>query len=1265
MTHFLSATPPLAAPVQEKKAASLIRIILINSPYRTGSIDYVPLEGGTALTGENGTGKTTTIKLQGIFNGSHLSTAARKEGGGQDSFVDRYLPAMDSYVLFEYRRENGGLRLAGLRRNTRNEPSYFFVNSAFGENLFTEENEQGVMQFVRSDQILNHIRALLGSNAAVKTVSSTKEYQRVITGNFTRNEKNLAALAQDFSLISARGGRDNRLMLDYRRIPEVMLSRKLETDVLFDLLVSMSRDDHHAETKEGDVGVVGINLDGQTIEGWIEDTKALRKVAAHHKDYKRALVCAEQEQALAHDFSRLAQQSQSALVHFKQQTHQFEQRIISHTAAARAEETEMLSALSVKRSQHDTLVSLCNQHKGDIDSLTQRKTLYDAEKTEEKSRELLGLPNHRQALEQEERRYERLTGDFKELSAKHEREKIRISQERQAAERQIDIDFNACRDRGDEDKEAAQHAYEQTQRRIDGDSIYDLSELFGKVSAAAQTLGQLNAQKAHPEPDNELVQAKAQREKELAAYKEHEVAAVATVQQAELAVSAAALELSKEERNHDQLTQKERAINATLVDLNARLSPNVGSVCHYLVENESEYAAYRMGQVLREDLFLSPTHAVTEVMGAFDDQAGVFGLLFDQKHLPKSHWDPKEKESIRLQIEEAEGEREQTVRALSASKSRAATLRAEQRKAQETVISAQIALKQKVHDREQARYALTQAQQAVQDNITQIKSTIEQRIERVTAQQHADNAEIAARKQSKQEALRLAKQHLATTQQAIQSTLAQARAAQKAAMVEQAQRAAERIKELEAEYQQSLETQGLDQAAIASSEKRIVVLERDIARISAYREAVENYQAFMGQWRVRLPELEASLASSQQQGDAMWRAMENLKAQHDQYREDQALILEQLRVSLKKVESERASLTQLTEHIAPYLPDGSVVLTVTYDPLWQAAYLQREFTELEAQYKTAHSERTQLCGAIERSFRSVNHLSSVSEYFHTLAPLEREDTMQWIHEWFKEGGRHKGHVDLIQLGRTKTSEEIAAAISELELFDKDLGKCNQLLQKNLNSNLSFHVVQDIEFNVRCKSSIKDWVAMGRRLRPLWNEKGEDGLPSEACLDALRNFYAKTDKGRVHIRLANAIEVSGSIVDNGLLKTFRNLKEFTAIGSNGSSYLVLIVLLIALTNGLRGESRAILHWPLDELADISHNNRERLIEILKNNDIELFSATPNTDTLMYSVYKNVIEISPQGVVQLDSLQNYFDYGGLFESNEFVESIDTNKESRHDH
>jgi FtsZ-binding cell division protein ZapB len=122
--------------------AKLTKIILIDSLCKASKA-MLSLDGNTTLTGTNGIGKTTFLKLIPIFYGirpGDLITA----NSNQKSFADWYLPNSSSYIVFEYENWEGLPRCAVMHRSGSSY-AYRLIRSEWKSELLYQDPASGVL----------------------------------------------------------------------------------------------------------------------------------------------------------------------------------------------------------------------------------------------------------------------------------------------------------------------------------------------------------------------------------------------------------------------------------------------------------------------------------------------------------------------------------------------------------------------------------------------------------------------------------------------------------------------------------------------------------------------------------------------------------------------------------------------------------------------------------------------------------------------------------------------------------------------------------------------------------------------------------------------------------------------------------------------------------------------------------------------------------------------------------------------------------------
>jgi len=114
----------------------LCRMILVNAGTNkhvaSARITAIDPRGGAAVLGDNGVGKTTTLRILPLFFG-HLPSQIVAAGHGNEAMVRFILPTDASAIVFEYQRGSGSdddLRLAVIRRRATTLTCLFIASIA-------------------------------------------------------------------------------------------------------------------------------------------------------------------------------------------------------------------------------------------------------------------------------------------------------------------------------------------------------------------------------------------------------------------------------------------------------------------------------------------------------------------------------------------------------------------------------------------------------------------------------------------------------------------------------------------------------------------------------------------------------------------------------------------------------------------------------------------------------------------------------------------------------------------------------------------------------------------------------------------------------------------------------------------------------------------------------------------------------------------------------------------------------------------------------
>ena len=206
-------------------------------------------------------------------------------------------------------------------------------------------------------------------------------------------------------------------------------------------------------------------------------------------------------------------------------------------------------------------------------------------------------------------------------------------------------------------------------------------------------------------------------------------------------------------------------------------------------------------------------------------------------------------------------------------------------------------------------------------------------------------------------------------------------------------------------------------------------------------------------------------------------------------------------------------------------------------------------------------------------------------------------------------------------------------------FESEVTKFNNRLQEGLRrvsskferfKDFKVHVVTDLDkIDFVGKLKLLDGVIADHRARNAATYSME--IPPVESAQALRSFMGALSAGTMEINLGKHITLSGSVIDDRVLKEFHSAKELEKISSNGLSAIALISLLSGLLNVIRGEQDIYVPWATDEVGRFDGSNFQHLMQMMSENRIDAITASPALTPASYAYFAHRYVFKPQGVI----------------------------------
>lgn len=247
----------------------LLSVILLNS-YPKGQIHRLSVDNNTIVTGRNASGKTTLMGAIAPFYGVLLSSIARKSDV-KKSFVDFYLPYNNSYIIYEYQRDERILTV--LLRNNNGTPVFHFINGSYEQDDFIAK-KGGDLYFNSFEQIKDKLRQRY---LDITKQLTQQEYEAIISNcpqklisHYHKDSlKDIQKYRQNFALVSNNKGN----FFGFADIIYNVLQSKLEFNEICKFLVD-------AMQKQGLLqhSTLSLKTQGINTELWSNQRKTWYKI---------------------------------------------------------------------------------------------------------------------------------------------------------------------------------------------------------------------------------------------------------------------------------------------------------------------------------------------------------------------------------------------------------------------------------------------------------------------------------------------------------------------------------------------------------------------------------------------------------------------------------------------------------------------------------------------------------------------------------------------------------------------------------------------------------------------------------------------------------------------------------------------------------------------------------------------------------------------------------------------------------------------------
>ncbi|GJI93629.1 ATP-binding protein [Duganella caerulea] len=1176
------------------------RLIMVDS-YTAGRITELPLEGGTAITGRNGRGKTSLLKLIPAFYGERPDRIV-KPVSNQQNFARYYLPRSTSYIVFEYQRHDVMCCAILCSDATGDGVEYRFVDGAYQRDWFVHEDGKSLVASANLPERFKLRGVTCSRKMRLDQYRAIIQGKRVHGNDLKQHRRDLLAYA--FCPAS-------QPLPHIERIVFGMFTRKTNFPDLQRMIVATVTDA---------VGQISLGMERKKVESWPDAYHSYSVVMAQSQrmvdvdDAYLTALAAEQE--LRGLYGRFQALDDSLRMRRTSEQLTLDQSLEEQANADR-HFTQLRSAIVERIHQAELSI---NDAQGKLNRLAKQGEQFQQERVADKaalaeregeivqaSARLEARKNlllHAQSNIQEQ--YEKLAGN---LDLEHS---LRVNE------------FERLRSgaRQDHHLRMAQVAREFDERREQERQLAIPQEqaLQEELVAANVALGLAAAELQHPQPDASLVEVAAQQEAKVAQ-------ARVTLEDCTAQEAATSQAQEKARRAFDVAESQLRILEAEVTQAHARLNT---LLMHAAPDHESVLYALRsqhpqwtqdIAKVLREDILARTDLA--PVLGELTDSIYGLRLNLDVLDTPLI----ADEAALQRKIGATQEDIERAKDRVAQQETVLAQQGAERNAAQETarLLAAEAA---------SARAALASAEKLLSATRADVRRSRDAAAE-LARLANTEASVIAAQ----------AKERLAAYRRGVESGIAQL-LTQRNARGAEALRALDemmgdigaRADEAEKRYSLSraqieedrtakLKDNGVDTTALAQLEAQIKVEREQLRVIDQTRNRVAAWRLWLAsEWSQRASHEEA-LAFAKESKKKQEQAKLTCMKSWDEDKTRRARELTASRQRIDELATEQQKVAKHVQLLAPYeIPAHAVP---AFDAAWQLPALIGQYVLQMGQLKSSEERLAREIDAIKKAF-TAHRLSPSDQYYDThrqsIGPERATQAREWVpafKAWYSS--EHVHYQNLLRVDARTIAEAVGDFRNRMDSFHRRVQQFNRELQDSLNANQGFESISQL--NVEIVSSIREldyWSTIEKviQARNDWSGGELVDLPPAAFATTLRELLDHWHlKEGIQAELTSLVRIQGEVVENGNRRPFRKAEDLETISSNGLSYIVIVLIFVAFINRIRGGAQVNVVWALDEIKDLDLGNVELLMDILRKNNITLVSACPDPDPDVLALFRH--------------------------------------------
>lgn len=1190
--------------------AGLRKVIAINSYQKKKMFSEYDFNSPTQLTGDNGAGKTSLLRLIPFFYGATGTQIVRKSNVNKP-FAEWYLPHNNSYLVFEYITARSQIAHVICYRNlsTKGGIVYLFVKGEFEQSVLIKQDHEEKPYAITCTKLAAELTAK-GLDYESR-ITSVKEYREIIQ-NINAGNRNNKFLG--YSLCSGRN--------DVRHIEKITAAliqgefNMADTKALFlDILEQGNR-------------TLEFGVDANKIEQWCDDYNGLTAFLGKKDAFAETIANNKQ---IAYLTSRLAnallviREESDKLAESLSKTH----RELADYIEVSDKNLEEINALKLdKESSRHSLQNAIRSLDSEIEAHYQTLLSYEENDYPELSVKLKQLPSLADKLAQQRKNYAELETKVADAKDKHDRDLQNLNSK-----------FHDEKSKLTEQKLKAQQEAKEKQTKVDDTFQQQLNELskshnnFTKNTSTVliERKAELATQEQrlkHPDIDELLTEQREHLESEKDKFQNQVDELNRTVNSAEKEESHLHKERENQLSNLETICIKKRNAEEKLKWVNARLDPESGTLFSFLETHKAGWQSSPLGRILTDDLLMDTTLSPSLTK----DSGSLFDLSIDTSNLPDctvtNQADIEERANLMDLIdtlEDAEVELNKQIKkvdaAIKESNIKLAQLRSELRNTEHDLTQTKRNLENKKIEIARTKEALVEQ---IRSNIKSINQNISL-IERDLSEAEERFGEAESKlKNDRLTQISTIETALEISTDIINNTLNKNH-----------QMLGENKERIKMEYEQRLSEQGINRDLYQRYKTDIEELENEIKNLKAKTQDIKDYETWLSIYNIDDPKRRKSRNDMQKELESVNQNIRSFETRLKELRSETHRIKQQFKKSIDTLENRKKRADSAIYRLSNYEAfeiqeemDEGFIYSGDLNSLMSE--VESKLPELEMLSKQRKKDIQQMevitlglgDGELYRFWNETSR-NTISEDI-VASDSKRIDILEKIMNDIIPQVTSITIDSAVNMGRMLVDFK-----DRLLGFDRDIKKLGRNVSEQVKANNTFSVVGSIDINVESSlSKLQGWqdIINFSEVYEEWDRTGAAELPTKEFYNALDTltYHISADKVKTPTEL---FDIKFEVTENNQLKTAKTDKDMRDLASNGTNLLIQSMLYLALLTQQRGANRLSITYPTDEIGKLTAENQAKLLKMMDAHHFNVVAAQPDGNNRTANLFKNLYHLTP--------------------------------------